>query len=106
MFNDEVLCAQVLIFMNAGTENISFTATMALYQIAKDPEIQRKLREEIDGVLAKQGSWTYQAIKDMVYMDQVLQGEEQFLPSLISETTRRKFIWNKTVNYASKKREP
>lgn len=80
VFNDELLCAQVLIFMNAGTENISFTVTMALYHIAKDTEIQTRLRDEIDATTAKQGTWTYQGVKDMVYMDQVLQGEYSRTP--------------------------
>lgn len=33
-----------------------------------------KAQAEIDQVLAKYGSWTYQTLKDLMYLDQVIQG--------------------------------
>lgn len=50
--------------------------TWALYELAKNQDIQKKVRDEINTVLAKHdGKVTYEAIQDMKYMSQVLDGK-------------------------------
>lgn len=49
--------------------------SFVLYHIAKDPKIQDRLKEEVQESLIKHNGWTYQAVKDMTYLDQVIQGE-------------------------------
>ena len=40
------------------------------------PEVKEKLQQEIDAVLEKHnGKWTYQAVKEMKYLDQVISGK-------------------------------
>jgi cytochrome P450 family 6 len=49
--------------------------SLALYELAYRPEIQDRLRREIDEVLKKHdGVITYNAIHEMSYLDQVVNG--------------------------------
>lgn len=74
VLSDEVLTAQTFIFLLAGSESISSTLSFAMYHIAKNPVIQSQLTKEIDTAVAKHGVWTYQAVKDMTFLDQIVQG--------------------------------
>lgn len=48
---------------------------MALYELAYRPEIQERLRKEITDVLAKHDEeMTYEALAEMTYLDQVING--------------------------------
>jgi cytochrome P450 family 6 len=48
---------------------------MSLYELGYRPQIQKKLREEITKVLAKHnGVITYEALAEMTYLDQVVNG--------------------------------
>lgn len=91
IINMDELVAQCFIFFAAGFETSSTTMTFTLFELAKNPHIQDKLREEIKNVLNKHdGQITYDAITDMKYMDQI-----------ISETLRKypplPFITRSTV---------
>jgi cytochrome P450 family 6 len=52
--------------------------TFALYELARHPEIQQNLREEILLVMSKHdGKLTYDGIQGMSYLDRVVSGEER-----------------------------
>ncbi|RZB38957.1 p450 domain containing protein [Asbolus verrucosus] len=69
----EEVTAQSFIFFLAGFETSSTTMTFTLYELAKNQHIQQKMREEIESVLTKHnGKFSYDAIQDMKYMNQVL----------------------------------
>ena len=72
----DVIAAQAFLFFLAGFETTSATMTFCLYELAKNPDIQERVRNEIDAVLQKHdGNITYEAISNMEYLDKVLSGE-------------------------------
>lgn len=54
--------------------------TLALYELAYRSEIQEKLRREICEVIEKHnGEITYEAIGEMTYLDQIMNGSAKRL---------------------------
>lgn len=49
----------------------------ALYELALNPPIQNKLREEIREILEKEGKLTYDSVKKMTYLDKVFKGNSE-----------------------------
>lgn len=71
----EEMTAQSFIFFAAGFETASSTMAFCLYELARNQQVQDKLHKELSDVLAKhEGQLTYQAVQDMSYMDQVING--------------------------------
>ncbi|KAJ3618441.1 hypothetical protein MTP99_006436 [Tenebrio molitor] len=69
---DEIT-AQSFIFFLAGFEGSATTMTFALYELAKNQEIQKKVRHEMETVLARHdGKITYDSVQEMKYLNQVL----------------------------------
>lgn len=74
----EELGAQAFLFFLAGYETSSATMTFACYELATHPEIQRRTREEIHSVLQRHGGEvSYDALMEMPYLDQVINGEKR-----------------------------
>ncbi|XP_069682464.1 cytochrome P450 6a2-like [Periplaneta americana] len=69
---DEIT-AQVMVFFTGGFETSSTTMSFCLYELAMNPDIQDRLRHEIDEILERyEGTVTYEAIKEMTYLDKVV----------------------------------
>ncbi|CAD7079500.1 unnamed protein product [Hermetia illucens] len=69
----EDMAAQAFLFFVAGFETSSATMVFCLYELALNSDIQEKCRQEINGVLTKyNGNLTYEAIKEMTYVDQTI----------------------------------
>ncbi|XP_015181295.1 PREDICTED: probable cytochrome P450 6a14 [Polistes dominula] len=64
--------AQAFVYFLAGFETTSSTVTFCLYELAMNPEIQKKTQEEIDRVLEKHGGISYNAISEMTYLHMVV----------------------------------
>lgn len=63
-------------FFLAGFETSSTTMTFALYELALNKDIQNRAREEIKRVLATYGGeLSYEAVTDMTYITQILNGK-------------------------------
>ncbi|EDV59508.1 probable cytochrome P450 6a14 [Drosophila erecta] len=89
----EQMAAQAFVFFVAGFETSSSTMSFCLYELALQPEIQRRLREEIESVLAsvEGGELSYDVLAEMSYLDQVLSEtlrKHPLLPHLIREANR------------------
>lgn len=59
-------------FFADGFETSSLIMTYCLFDLASNPEIQNRLREEIRSVQAAEGGINYDSIGEMTYLDQVL----------------------------------
>jgi cytochrome P450 family 6 len=64
--------AQSFVFFVAGFETSSTAATFTLYELSQHRDIQDKVRQEMDQVLAQHGGITYEAINEMTYLHKVI----------------------------------
>ena len=72
----DVAAAQAFFFFIAGFETTSTTMAFCLYEMARNPDIQQRVRNEIDTVLEGHGgNITYEAISEMEYLDMIVSGE-------------------------------
>jgi cytochrome P450 family 6 len=75
-FTDNLLASQAFIFFVAGFETSSTALSFCLHELALNPEVQERLRYEIDSTLEKyEGKITYDGIQSMSYVDKVIAGE-------------------------------
>jgi hypothetical protein len=76
LFTDDILSANTFIFFVAGYETSASTISYCLYELAKNQEVQEKLRQQImETLYANDGKLSYDIIKDMKYMDMVINGK-------------------------------
>ncbi|XP_053132840.1 cytochrome P450 3A29-like [Hemicordylus capensis] len=68
---DEIV-AQAIIFIFAGYEAISNILCYLAYELAIHPDVQQKLQDEIDSVLANKTPLTYNNVMQMEYLDMAM----------------------------------
>ncbi|XP_058813403.1 probable cytochrome P450 6a14 [Topomyia yanbarensis] len=77
------VAAQAFLFFFAGFETSSTALSFALFELAANLNVQDKLRDEIKLVLAANGGQiTYEALKEMTYMEQVINETLRIHPPL------------------------
>lgn len=73
LFTDDILVANAFVFFIAGFETTASTISYCLYELALNPKIQVKLRQNIRQTLdANDGKLAYDTLKDMKYLDMVI----------------------------------
>ncbi|XP_063708851.1 LOW QUALITY PROTEIN: uncharacterized protein LOC134837406 [Culicoides brevitarsis] len=83
IMTDDVLLAQAMVFFFAGFETSSSTMEFAFYFLAKYPEVQAKVRDEIERGFEKHGKLTYEFISnDMPYTSKVIKETLRLFPTL------------------------
>jgi len=70
--HEEELRDFVMNFLIAGRDTTAVLLTFSLYEIAKHPEIRKKLLEEMERVVSVEGV-TWDSVKKLSYMKQFLQ---------------------------------
>ena len=73
----ESAAAQALAFFTGGFETGAATISFCLYELAKNPDIQTKLRDELDAVLERNnGRLSYDIIaSELDYLDRCIDGK-------------------------------
>ncbi|KZC12578.1 Cytochrome P450 9e2 [Dufourea novaeangliae] len=85
----DVLTSHALSFFLDGYETSRITISYVGYQLAKHPDIQQKVRDEVKSAIAKHGGvLTFEAAKDLTYMEQVI-SESQRLNPVVSFFRKR-----------------
>nr|XP_033326710.1 cytochrome P450 6k1-like isoform X1 [Megalopta genalis] len=67
----DVLVSQSAIFFVAGRESSVTTICFTLYELSKYPDIQKRVRKEIQDIIKAEGI-TYESIHNMKYLNQVI----------------------------------
>jgi cytochrome P450 family 9 len=73
-FSNQDLMAQCFIFFFAGFETVSNVMTFMVYELIRNPEVQKKLQAEVDKMnkSLNGGNLSYETVQKMKYMDMVL----------------------------------
>lgn len=80
--DEGLLTAHAFSFFADGYDTSSITLSFVSYQLARHPLIQQRLRNEVETVLAKHdGQLTYESLKEMTYMDQVISESQRHYTS-------------------------
>ncbi|KAB0797172.1 hypothetical protein PPYR_08166 [Photinus pyralis] len=83
MLTMEQMAAEAFVFFIAGFETSSSVTTLCLYELARNEDIQNKVREEIESTLRENDDEiTYEAVMGMKYLDQVVNETMRLYPSL------------------------
>ncbi|XP_011175441.1 cytochrome P450 9e2 [Solenopsis invicta] len=80
-FDINEMTAQAFVFFLAGFDAVSNAMCFVAHEIGVNPDVQKKLREEIDDVLRQtNGKPTYEAINHMKYLDAVVNESLRLYP--------------------------
>ncbi|XP_047000801.1 cytochrome P450 6k1-like [Schistocerca americana] len=72
-FTMDDVAAQSILFYAGGFETSSTVTSFALYELALNQDIQKRLHEEVDATLKEHGGqFTYEALVGMKYLDKVV----------------------------------
>lgn len=64
-------------FLIAGFETSSTTMSYCLYELARNPDCQRKAQKEIDEILEKHnGQITYESLSEMQFLESCIDGKD------------------------------
>ncbi|XP_067673016.1 cytochrome P450 3A5-like [Haliotis asinina] len=78
--NDEII-GQALLFFIAGYETTANTLHFVAYALAKNPDVQKRLTEEVDSVLGDKNP-DYDNIGELKYMDHVITETLRLYPAV------------------------
>lgn len=81
-FNDENIVDEICTFMLAGQDSVGSATSFTLYNLAKHPEIQQNVVEELDAVFRDYGGINGKSLNKMVYMEQCIKETLRLYPSV------------------------
>jgi len=70
--DDEELRSQVFTFILAGSETTSVALAWTLYELAKNPHIQERMRTEVQSTVSNDDDLTWEKLEKMQYMENVI----------------------------------
>uniref|UniRef100_A0A224XNE3 Putative cytochrome n=1 Tax=Panstrongylus lignarius TaxID=156445 RepID=A0A224XNE3_9HEMI len=78
--SDDQIAGHAVTFLTAGFDTTRLTMVFTLYELSKNPTIQEKVREEILREVEHAGSLTYDALKEMYYLEQCIKEALRMYP--------------------------
>ncbi|XP_031339691.1 probable cytochrome P450 4aa1 isoform X1 [Photinus pyralis] len=81
-FTDEDIVDQICTFMLSGQDTIAGAVTFTLYNLAKHPETQQKVVEELETVFNKHSFISLRSLNEMVYLQQCINESLRLFPSI------------------------
>uniref|UniRef100_A0A665U0Y3 unspecific monooxygenase n=1 Tax=Echeneis naucrates TaxID=173247 RepID=A0A665U0Y3_ECHNA len=80
--SDSEIVSQLTMFAMAGYETSAITLTFLAYNLARNPEITKRLQEEIDTTFPSKGPVQYEALMQMEYLDAVIKESLRLSPPI------------------------
>jgi cytochrome P450 family 9 len=71
--SNQDIAAQAFIFFFAGYETVATLLSFLAHELAENPEIQDKVRQEIDQTISDEGL-SYESVMGMKYLEMVVSG--------------------------------
>ncbi|TNN30708.1 Cytochrome P450 3A40 [Liparis tanakae] len=78
--SDHEISTQVTMMMFAGYETSNITLAFLAYNLATNPEVMKRLQEEIDSTFPDKGAVQYEALLQMEYLDCVVNESLRLYP--------------------------
>ncbi|XP_064109319.1 cytochrome P450 9e2-like [Macrobrachium nipponense] len=69
---EKIIVANSVLFILAGFDTTATTISFVAFLLAKYPEVQQKLRKELNGLIQEPSEMTYQGIMEAKYLDACL----------------------------------
>uniref|UniRef100_A0AAQ4S9R8 unspecific monooxygenase n=1 Tax=Gasterosteus aculeatus aculeatus TaxID=481459 RepID=A0AAQ4S9R8_GASAC len=77
---DHEILTQATMFMVAGYETSATTLAFLAYNLARNPEVMKRLQEEIDSTFPNKGAVRYEELLQMEYLDSVVNESMRLYP--------------------------
>ncbi|KAL9890828.1 cytochrome P450 6d5 isoform 1-T1 [Glossina fuscipes fuscipes] len=78
----DVIAAQLYLFYIAGFETTASTSAFTLYELARYPKLLQKAQQDVEKAVEQHSSLTYDALKDMKYLDLCIKETIRKYPAL------------------------
>ncbi|KAG8316329.1 hypothetical protein J6590_042030 [Homalodisca vitripennis] len=82
LFTDEMISANTFVFLVGGADTVLRTISFVLFALTQYPDVQQKVQQEVDSVMAKHGGLSFDSLREMTYMDLVIQETQRLYPIL------------------------
>lgn len=82
--SEEALHQDSRVIVIAGSETTATTLASVLYFLAKYPDVQKKLQKQVDAALPKGSAWSYEKVKGIAYIDDIINETLRLKPALLT----------------------
>lgn len=69
---EDLIVGQAVTFITDGTETSATVMSYTLYELARNPEVQKKVQDEIDRVIEENGQMTDEGIMQLELLDRCI----------------------------------
>lgn len=92
VLDDDDITQNAFLVLVAGYETTSNTLTLVSHMLVNYPEVQEKVRQELQAALGSDEEITYSTIQKLTYLNCVIQETMRLYPPIFSFTTREAVV--------------